>query len=391
VWHHKKGKEGEVLRRSFDIFVLFMVAVILLMVVLALSEGGYFHDKDTNENEIVVIPQKNKIELDKVWELETDGEIYRKAMQGDTLYAIDDKQVIYIIDINTGKLIKSFKAKIDEEFSCYGISAYEDTIAIYFSDKIYVLDIESEKVLFNKKVGKNGGVTIGYDIYLYKNLVLYPDISDDMIYAINYKTGNIVWEFGKELGDKRGHYRLYKYKDRYFFDNPVADLYYEFDPLTGEILNSYEFKLGEEIANKDQDFYIPIFENIEDKEFEHWLINNTFDVFTLTEKGYMYTKYRNKFYFHGIDSDLDWMIKLPKEMYLTYDYGRYTFLGQTNSISLLDLEQKEIIWNEDFDINDNISAFIYESKLYISTSEKYIVYDLSKLEQYQYRGQGDRY
>jgi outer membrane protein assembly factor BamB len=242
------------------------------------------------------------------------------------------------------------------------------------------LDLESEKVLLNKKVGLNGAVTINTYIYLYKDLVIYSALKDNMIYAINYKTGKAAREFGKEL-DKRGHFRLYKYKDKYFFRNPAVASYYEYDPLTGEILNSYEFKLGEEIANEDQDFYIPRFDNVEDKEFENWLINRTFDVFTLTEKGYMYTIWNNKFYFHGIDSDLDWMIKLPKEMYLTYDYGRYTFLDQTNGISLLDLEQKEIIWNEDFDNKDNISAFIYESKLYISTKdERFFVYDLSKLE-----------
>jgi outer membrane protein assembly factor BamB len=351
------------------------------MLVVALSVSGCYYDKDTNEKDIIKIPPENKIELDKVWDLETEGKIFRKDIQGNTLYAITDKQVIYIIDINTGKLIKSFKAKIDEEYPCASISVYEGSIAINFSDEIYVLDLESEKVLLNKKVGLNGAVTINTYIYLYKDLVIYSAIKDNMIYAINYKTGKTVWEFGKEL-DKRGHFRLYKYKDKYFFDNPATDLYYEYDPLTGEILNNYEFKLGEEIANKDLDFYIPRFDNIEDKEFENWLINNTFDVFTLTEKGYMYTKYRNKFYFHGIDSDLDWMIKLPKEISLTYGYGRYTFLDQTNSISLLDLEQKEIIWNEDFDINDNISAFIYESKLYISTKdERFFVYDLSKLEQ----------
>jgi outer membrane protein assembly factor BamB len=350
------------------------------MLVVALSVSGCYYDKDTNKNDIIKIPPKNKIELDKVWDLETDGEIFREDIQGNTLYAITDEQVIDIIDINTGTLIKSFKAKIDEENPCAGISGYEGTIAINFLDGLYVLDIESEKVLLNKKVGLNGVVTIEHNIFLYKDLVIYSNIQDDMIYAINYKTGKTVWEFGKELG-KRGHFDLYKYKDKYFFDNPATDLYYEYNPMTGEILNSYKFKLGEEIANVDQDFFIPRFDNIEDREFENWLINRAFDVFRLTEKGYIYTEYGNKFYFHGIDSDLDWMIKLPKEMGLTYDYGRYTFLNQTNSISLLDLEQKEIIWNEDFDNNNRVSAFIYESKLYISTKdERFFVYDLSKLE-----------
>lgn len=368
------------MKRSFKLLVFLLLAAAFLV-------SGCYQSKDTNKNEILKIPQKNKVELDKVWELNTNGEISRTDIQGNILYAITDKQVIYIIDIGNGKLIKSFKAKIDEELPSDGISIYEGALAIFYPDELYILDMESEKVLLHKKVGLSGTYTI-YGMYLYKDIVIYSDMRDEKIYAINYKTGNNVWDFGEEL-DKRGHFRLYKYKDRYLFRNPAVDSYYEYNPLTGEILNSYKFELGEEIANEDLDFYMPIFDNIEDKEFENWLKSETFDVFILTTKGYMYADYGNKFYFHGVDSDLDWMVKPPKEISLTYDYGRYTFLDQTNSISLLDLEHKEILWNEDFNNDNRISAFIHESKLYVSVNGekgsqnegKLFVYDLSKLEQ----------
>lgn len=197
---------------------------------------------------------------------------------------------------------------------------------------------------------------------------------------MNYNTGEVVWEYGDEI-EKCGNFNLYKYKGKYLFTNSAERAYYEFEPLTGNIINKYSYGSAGEISNEDQSFYIPKFNNIEDKEFEIWLINQSFNVFGLTGKGYIYTKYGPKFYYHGIDKDLDWMIRLSKEINVTEEYGRYTFLDLYDSVCLLDLEKKEILWNIDFEVAQPPRFFTYKNRLYLPGKDgNFKVFDLSKLE-----------
>ena len=365
--------------KSEDKFIALLVLVILIILIwnsdLSIGDG-----KD--QEDLFQIPIENKIELDKIWEINMDAQQANYTIEDDILYIVSANHTIHTVDINTGKIIRSFKVNVSEKdgYSCSGVAVYNGILAINYDYKLIVLDTKNEKILLDHDVANSFSVAISYDILMYKDLLIFSNIIKDKIYAMNYNTGEVVWEYGDEI-EKRGNFNLYKYKGKYLFTNSAERAYYEFEPLTGNIINKYSYGSAGEIANEDQSFYIPKFNNIEDKEFEIWLIAQSFDVFILTRNSYIYTYYGSKFYYHGINKDLDWMINLQKEIWTTKEYGRYIFLNHIDSVSLLDLEKKEILWNIDFEVAQPPRFFTYKNRLYLPGKDgSFKVFDLSKLE-----------
>ena len=365
--------------KSEDKFIALLVLVILIILIwnsdLSIGDG-----KD--QEDLFQIPIENKIELDKIWEINMDAQQANYTIEDDILYIVSANHTIHTVDINTGKIIRSFKVNVSEKdgYSCSGVAVYNGILAINYDYKLIVLDTKNEKILLDHDVANSFSVAISYDILMYKDLLIFSNIIKDKIYAMNYNTGEVVWEYGDEI-EKRGNFNLYKYKGKYLFTNSAERAYYEFEPLTGNIINKYSYGSAGEIANEDQSFYIPKFNNIEDKEFEIWLIAQSFDVFILTRNSYIYTYYGSKFYYHGINKDLDWMINLQKEIWTTKEYGRYIFLNHIDSVSLLDLEKKEILWNIDFEVAQPPRFFTYKNRLYLPGKDgNFKVFDLSKLE-----------
>lgn len=329
------------------------------------------------------IPEDNKVELDTIWEMELESEQANCISDGKYLYIVTENHVLYMVDKKSGELAKSFKIDSGEADgrSCSGIAVYDGVMALNYDSKIIAVDIDRQETVFSHRVSHRLIQSISWDIMMYKDLIIYSNIDEDEIVAINFKTGEVEWDYGDELGD-HGNFKLRQYKDIYMYRGTADYDYHQFDPATGMFIRRYRLNQDEKIQNIDYESgLIPSFEGIEDKDFELWLRSNSFGAFNITDKGYMYVIYKDKFYFHGTDPDLEWRIRLPKEMYITEEYGRYSFLIGFDVIYLLDLERAEVIWKLDDKIVRPPISFIEENRFYLPLEDgRYIVLDLSKLE-----------
>jgi outer membrane protein assembly factor BamB len=332
------------------------------------------------------IPSENKIELDKILEFQkVQGKVSEYIIEKDILYLTTPKQ-IYILNINDFKTIFSFE--IPEEH----ISDSGEIIDLLrneniFNNKAWDFNMKKIEMLLNSPVAEH----FCNDILIHDDLVIFSESPYDIMYGKNYKTGKIIWK--NDRGYKSGGIKFYgyrnykykynKYKNRYLYENTLKGMVYEFNPKTGEIINEYPYDTYKLINCDTEHEYYMDFKNMEDKEFEKWLE----EMWNKTDKGYLYTTYDSRFYFHKNQTTPLWMIEFPDDILETYNYGRYMFLRFSDSVTLLDFDNVdgEVIWSVNFEDGNEeefIEEFIiHEERLHLLCADGLVrVFDLSKLE-----------
>lgn len=356
------------------------IIIFLLMLSIFLFSGCSY--------EVIDLPETNKIDLNKLWEINMDSQMRDYVIDKDKIYVITQNQWIYIIDINKESLIKKFKLNIDDELFNGRITVYDDVLSIVNYNKIIVVDTNSEKILYDFQATNMKVVALRTNMYMYEELLIFSHLLDGKIYGMNYSTGKIEWEIGGDYSE-HGNLKLYQYKDKYLYTKGLEKAYYQYDPLTGRTITKYEYEYTTDhgIKNEKRTFYKPVFKHVDNIELKTWLIDTNLAFFHITSKGYIYTEYEDIFYLYDRDEKLRWKLKFPKEILFTREYkGKYVILYLTqkyfsDSLLIFDIEEKEIVWNIDTEPKEAFRFFMNEDKLFISDEEgSFKIYDLSKLK-----------
>lgn len=350
------------------------------VIILLLLLPGCSGKNNINENNFKIeIPLNNEYDLKEVWSVKLAEQQSDYDIEDNILYVVTEGNVITTININNGELLNEFSiSNVDFEHSS-GVSVDNGIIAVNFYNEVVVFDTNIGREVYRYKASEEPIVAIQYQILVYENVLILSNKVDHKIHAIDIITGNQLWEKGGDLTE-HGALTLYKFKDKLIYSKGTENAYYEINPLNGEAKDVYEYSLKTEIKNENQDAYVPEFDGIEDDLFRTWLIGRSFDVFNQTSKNYIYTTYDNKFYFHGVDGNLQWVAELPKDIWITEGYGRYVILNLYDQVSILDLETKKIIWNINYEIASKPRSFVHEDKLFLPGADgSYKVFDLRQL------------
>lgn len=193
----------------------------------------------------------NKINLTQEYSIELEDEIEPNCIitESGKLFCVSlEAQNIYVIDLNDGKILKSFK--IEGEYRKYNTVKEKNVIYMIFDEK-YLYKINSEKLelmdIFYDNLGR----------YFSKNIMIYNDTmitSDEIgnISSVDLKNGKII-----------SHRDIHKlryvnlYDDTLFFTTAGYNVY-ALEPKTLDLIWKYEEKKDRGSANiayKDGEIY----------------------------------------------------------------------------------------------------------------------------------------
>lgn len=351
---------------------------LMIYIVICLILSGC--SSRTTKNSTIEIPKTNKIELTKIWEIESNSYLNDYVIDENKNYMLFKDNTLEIIDKDTGKHLKNIKLSIPKgKGFADTISVYDDICAINFSNLFIVIDTKSGEEVYKHVESENPFVLIGNAI-MYKNLVIWEQVKEDIIYGVDYNSGKIIWKISDDEHDSTIH--LHEYKGNFiYYNSATPNQLFQFDPNTGETIKEIEMEKGRRINDPKVGKYIlPYFnEDVGEVNFRKWLMDSSSWVFSTSSDGYTYHTYKNTFYYYGLDGAKPiWQLDFPDEIYSSNNYGKYALLDCETKALIFDMEKKEVVWS----LNGDTAMIpkIDDGKLYVATKDgRFIAYDITGL------------
>lgn len=348
-----------------------MCVYILIILLLAGCSDSASSDKDIAPIEI---PKENKIELVEKWANQLDSPLMQCVVENNLVYIITEEMCIYVINLDDGEVLHSFKLDINKHNSS-SISIYDGLLAIGFSsNKIIVVDTDSEKI---KRVIR-GHI---YNVCIYKDILMYWDFPSESIIAININTSEEIWRVGGNRAE-HGMIDLFTFEDKYFMWGKKP-FFIQYDPKTGQGIKKYAYEEKGWFKDGNIDhLYEKITTPMDDSKLENIFNRKLLGLLKTTTPVDISFMYGDTLYFYGKDTQLDWEIKFPFEERIDIEWRDYIFIAaEKDKVLLFDLTNKEVLWSKDYTISRRPYMFIYEDMFVFPGVDGTLrAYDLSPLK-----------
>jgi len=324
------------------------ITIVIACTIIISISLAYFLYISYFEYETIADDGSEKI-LSELWNLSFDAPKSKFAVDNEVLYLLNSDNMLYEISIADGELLNThiLNSHVQKDLKPVGIDVLDGTVAINYKNSAIVYNTKSNELICDYVITHDMKTYLNNDVYLHENILILSARKPYRMLGVNYLTSEIEWE---KSNDKDLSYSLMKFDDRYLFRNDGEVDYFEYDPLTGELIAEYLRSSKEIIKAKDIVSSIPKYESTGNDEFDNWLISSMLGLFNRTLNNDIYCQLGNEIYFFGRDTELDWKIRVKEDIYLSENYGNYLFLTFHDGIQLLDLESQSIVWEADFDV-----------------------------------------
>jgi len=320
----------------------------------------------------------SNIKPDLMWETELTSEPAYMMIEKDKLFVCTHSGKLLIIDKKSGAIKSKYDLgnELDIESGCVSMDIHNDLLLMNFNSRLLVFDYIKENVVLNYKTTDSFVKQVKSKVIIQDKTVIYSDIIDHFIRAIDIETGSIVWE---RKADDEKSYELYRYEDKLLFKHGRSRDFHEFDLTDGKVETVYINSDKEVIDDEVIPYRIPSYD-VKDDKMNLWLRQNSSNPYKIGLRNDLYRFYDESLRFYGDDSIMDWNFKFKRDVRTSVDLGRYLALNMIESILFFDKDNKVMVG----EIKYNVASFPYilveDNILYLPSKEnKVSAYDLSLL------------
>lgn len=330
---------------------------IMLILASALLFGGGCTPEKTATEAAMAFPVNDEFENGKLWTVDIHNNFYISVLENKKRYMLTAGNKIVIVNDDNGEIINEMTIKENID-ALSGIDISNGILGIALPDYIIIYDTNTGEILYKHNPDKVYGTVEFSGMLIKDDIFITVNTMSKRIQAVNYKTGELVWEISGSA-----NYSLQKYKDNFLY-LPVEDVIYSFNPLTGATIEKYTYLYQGKIEEDNYMSNIPAFPDIEDSIFEKWMVN-LISNYDKVDYGMYYHFSNREFKLFGADRKLEWTFEFPEEIETCKEYKKYIFIQFQNQIVLFDSEQRKFIWRYMARSTTGPYFWVEEDRLYI--------------------------